>query len=67
MGIGVSLGRGGKNNIYVPVIQNENGESKRAGILVVVSIVQSGVVIYFRAQYFICVEYIFLEELDFPV
>lgn len=49
MGIGVSLGRGGKNNIYIPVIKNEKEESKRARILVVVSIVQSGVMIYFRA------------------
>lgn len=49
MGIGVSLGRGGKNNMYIPVIKNEKGESKKAGILDVVSIVQSGVRIYFRA------------------
>lgn len=42
MGIGVSLGSGGKNNIYIPVIKNEKGESKRAGILVVVSVVPSG-------------------------
>lgn len=49
MGIGVSLGRGGKNNIYILVIKNEKEESKRARILVIVSIVQSGVMIYFRA------------------
>lgn len=48
MGIGVSLGRGGKNNMYIPVIKNEKGESKRAEILNV-STVQSGVRIYFRA------------------
>lgn len=49
MGIGVSLGRGGKNNMYIPVIKNEKGESKRAEILNVVSTVQSGVRVYFRA------------------
>lgn len=49
MGISVSLGRGGKNNIYIPAIKNEKRESKRAGVVVVVSIVQSGVMIYFRA------------------
>lgn len=48
MGIGVSLGRGGKNNMYIPVIKNEKGESKRAEILNV-STVQSGVRVYFRA------------------
>lgn len=36
MGIGVSLGRGGKNNMYIPVIKNWNGESKRAEILLLV-------------------------------
>lgn len=49
MGIGVSLGRGGKNNMHIPVIKNEKAESKTAEILDVVSIVQSGVRIYFKA------------------
>lgn len=49
MGIEVSLGRGGKNNMYIHVIKNEKEENKRAEILNVVSIVQSGVRIYFRA------------------
>lgn len=40
MGIGVSLGRGGKNNICIPVLKNEKGESKRTGILVSVSSVR---------------------------
>lgn len=48
MGIEVSLGRGGKNNMYIPVIKNEEGESKRAEILNVVGIVQPGLRIYFR-------------------
>lgn len=65
MGIGVSLGKGGKNNIYILIIKNEKGKSKRAEVSVFVSRVQLGVMIYFRASFFICVEYIFLKELDF--
>lgn len=49
MGIGISLGRGGKNNMYVPVIKNGKGKSERAEILNVVSMVQARVRIYFRA------------------
>lgn len=49
MGIGVSLGKGGKNNIYILIIKNEKGKSKRAEVSVFVSIVQLGVMIYFRA------------------
>lgn len=64
MGIGVSLVRGGKNNMHIPVIKNEKGESKRAEIFNV-SIVQSGVRIYLEHNILLVSNTYFWKKLRF--